>query len=240
MVQINFDLGGKAFDPAQSTYVVTHGFLDNSGAQWVQQMRQNLELQDPNANIISINWPSGTSVLDYFDVVNNTVAVGNAIAQYLRDKGADPTKTQLIGHSLGAHISGIAGDVYDRLTGNAIDTIVGLDPAGPSYEFSGKPLSERLDASDATRVIALHTSSTYGYDPALADLDLYLNWNRLLQPGESDFQGNHSYAYKLYNQLLGGSSFVQDTSNAAGNHFDLNDINNDALTGSVNVNTYLV
>jgi len=81
MVQINFDLGGKAFDPAQSTYVVTHGFLDNSGAQWVQQMRQNLELQDPNANIISVNWPSGRSIFDYPNIVNDTVAVGDAIAK---------------------------------------------------------------------------------------------------------------------------------------------------------------
>jgi len=241
MVQVTFDLGNRAFDSTQSTYVITHGFLDNSGAPWVQQMIQNLEFQDPNANIIAVNWSSGTSVLDYATAVNNTDDVGNTIAQFLVNMGANPNTTQLIGHSLGAHISGIAGDRYDFLTGRAIDTIVGLDPAGPDFEpllfFSGKPESQRLDASDARRVVAFHTSSTYGYDPALADLDLYVNWDRWLQPGESDFSGNHSYAYKLYNQLLAGSSFSQNSFNATGTFFNLNDINNSSITGSVYVNT---
>lgn len=241
MAQVNFYNWNGNFDSTQQTYVITHGFQNNGTADWIVKMADSLRLQDPNSNIISVDWPSGTSVFDYPDIVNNTtLTVGDRIAQYLVDLDADPSKTQLIGHSLGAHVSGIAADTYDRLTGNAIDTVVGLDPAGPLYEYTNKPLSQRLDPTDATRVVAIHTSSTYGYDPALADLDLYINWDRWYQPGESSFSGNHSYAYKLYDQLLLGNSFTQNTFNDTGTHFDLFDINNDLLTGSIEVNTYLV
>lgn len=238
-MQINFYNWNGNFDSSQSTYVITHGFQDNGRSNWIAKMADNLRWQDPNSNIISVDWSSGADTF-YSSAVSNTVTVGQSIAEYLVNIGANSNTTQLIGHSLGAHISGIAADRFDDLTGSAIDTIVGLDAAGPLYEFSNIPLSQRLDATDAQRVIAFHTSSTLGYDPSLADLDLYVNWDRWLQPGQWTFAGNHSYAHQLYNQLLQGASFRQDTLNASGTHFDLFDINNDFLTGSIEVNTYTV
>ena len=65
-----------------------------------------------NCNVLSIEWPSGSSyiVVDYFHVVYHVPVVGQEIALLLRllqtRKGLDFSLVHLIGHSLGAHISG--------------------------------------------------------------------------------------------------------------------------------------
>lgn len=57
----------------------------------------------------------------------------------------------LIGHSLGAHTAGYAGE---KLAGN-IGRITGLDPAEPY--FQGMPSHLRLDYTDAKLVDVIHT-----------------------------------------------------------------------------------
>lgn len=57
----------------------------------------------------------------------------------------------LIGHSLGAHTAGYAGE---KLGGN-IGRITGLDPAEPY--FQGMPSHLRLDYTDARLVDVIHT-----------------------------------------------------------------------------------
>jgi len=82
----------------------------------------------------------------------------------------------LIGHSLGAHVAGYAGERIHKLgqiTGvlisNVIYThqdltcafcIVGLDPAGPAFHHM--PTFVRLDRSDAEFVDVYHTDGMSG------------------------------------------------------------------------------
>lgn len=63
----------------------------------------------------------------------------------------DPNDVHLIGHSLGAHTAGYAGE---KLSGN-IGRITGLDPAEPY--FQGMPSHLRLDYTDARLVDVIHT-----------------------------------------------------------------------------------
>ena len=63
----------------------------------------------------------------------------------------DPNDIHLIGHSLGAHTAGYAGE---KLGGN-IGRITGLDPAEPY--FQGMPSHLRLDYTDAQLVDVIHT-----------------------------------------------------------------------------------
>lgn len=63
----------------------------------------------------------------------------------------DPNDVHLIGHSLGAHTAGYAGE---KLRGN-IGRITGLDPAEPY--FQGMPSHVRLDYTDAQLVDVIHT-----------------------------------------------------------------------------------
>jgi pancreatic triacylglycerol lipase len=61
----------------------------------------------------------------------------------------------LVGHSLGAHVAGFAG----KYTHGQINTIFGLDPAGPL--FSLKSASDRLSENDAKYVETIVTDGGY-------------------------------------------------------------------------------
>ncbi len=248
-MQVSFNNLNGPFNPNRPTYVITHGFQSSSQESWVLGMANDLLERDPNnpndnvnANVFSVDWSGGANNINYWKAVSDTVSVGNQIADYLIGLGANPDTTQFIGHSLGAHVSGIAADRYDYLTGKKIEAVIALDAAGPSYEpgwfSSGKPPSQRLDPSDAKKVIAFHTSETLGYDGRLGHLDFYVNWDDALQPGQWNFAGNHSYAHQLYSELLRGYSFTQPTAGPAGSQFNLFDVNN--LTGSISVDTSTV
>ncbi|MEH1969627.1 hypothetical protein [Nostoc sp.] len=121
--------------------------------------------------------------------------------------------------------------VHRESTGRSLAQIVGLDPAG--HEFEGKAASDRLDATDANRVVSLHTSESLGYDAQLATLDVYANWNHLFQPGQCNFAGNHGYAHILYTELLQGNSFTQSDSTL----LNLNTVVNAGFTGQDDAST---
>ena len=241
MVNVTFSSwSAEPIDTEYNTYVITHGYLSSSSEEWVDAMAQEIEERDPFSNIILTDWSEDANTLNYFSAVEDAEDVGNELAIWLSEEGVNPDTTQLIGHSLGAHASGIAGDVYEDITGSSIETIVGLDPAGPAYEdflfFSGKSPEERLDPTDADRVVAFHTSETFGYDDPLGILDLYINPDDWFQPGETNALGNHRYAYELYIELLGGNSYSQSNEQILGDgRFDYEDIF--AFSGSIDVET---
>ena len=229
--------------PTAKNYVVTHGYQSSADAEWVSNIGDAIKGFDTQANVILVDWedaanPDGLFGFDYGQAAENTFEVGQQLGELLEALPVNPNDVQLIGHSLGAHVSGIAGDYYEDLTGFDLDVIVGLDPAGPGFEgpdifngFSTPTLGERLDATDAEQVVAYHTSSTLGYDDLLGDLDLYVNPDDLFQPGQLTFVGNHGYAHTLYTQLLNGQTFVQPD----GSVFDYRD--QFTLAGSFNIET---
>ncbi|WP_261251546.1 choice-of-anchor K domain-containing protein [Laspinema olomoucense] len=156
----------------------------------------------------------GIAGANYLAAADNTVEVGKKIAEFLKTIDAQPEKTELIGHSLGAQASGSAGFYYQQIEpGKKINRITGLDPAGPIFELE---LNENvienylLDKSDAERVVAIHTSRFFGYDGQVGDLDVYVNWDKFLQPGQSNLVGNHGYATELYVDLIEGDKIPQN------------------------------
>ncbi|MCL4124859.1 UNVERIFIED_CONTAM: hypothetical protein GTU68_060683 [Idotea baltica] len=81
-----------------------------------------------------------------------------------------------MGHSLGAHLSGLAGKY---VSSGQIDRVSGFDPAGPL--FYDKSSDERLDPSDASFVDVIHTNSC----------PVYTSCAGLAQPtGNVDFYPN--------------------------------------------------
>lgn len=95
---------------------------------------------------------------NYLLAVANTRIVGAMIAFFITRlkniTNARPQDFDLIGHSLGAHISGYAGA---RIKNPKIGKIIGLDPAGPAFQTNDS--NARLDQTDADLVITIHTDA---------------------------------------------------------------------------------
>ncbi len=165
-----------AYDPLLKTKFIIHGFLHNANKKWVLDIKDAM-LRVENLNVITVDWSKGNG-FPYDQATANSQIVGAEIAKLINTmistKNAKAVDFHLIGHSLGSHISGYAGS---RVPG--LGRITGLDPAGPSYEFT--PPIVRLDPTDAVFVDTIHSDGS-------ANLKLGLG---LMQPlGHADFYPN--------------------------------------------------
>ena len=145
-------------DPTKLTFVVTHGYLEHGNKNWVQKMKDEL-LINGDYNVIILDWLTGSGP-PYTQATANTRLVG-AIAAHFLVQLASLTKLSLlrvhvIGHSLGAHLSGYIGSELRKL-GYMIGRITGMDPAEPNFE--GTDPIVRLDSSDAYYVDVIHTDA---------------------------------------------------------------------------------
>ncbi|XP_063827825.1 lipase member H-A-like [Ostrinia nubilalis] len=100
------------------------------------------------------------------------------IAEVMADMTArgllDPTKTELLGISLGAHIVGYIGKAYYQLTGTKVSRITGLDPSGPCFRNADPEY--RLDESDADFVDTVLTNiDGYGMAAPIGHVNFYVN-----------------------------------------------------------------
>ena len=112
-----------------------------------------LDLDD--LNVIFVDWGGGSLPL-YSQAVANTRLVGLEVARLVNkliaDHEVEAEDVHIIGHSLGSHIAGYAGE---RIPG--LGRISGLDPAEP--HFQGMPHFVRLDPTDALFVDVIHTDA---------------------------------------------------------------------------------
>ena len=236
---VRFELLNGPINPsANKTYVLIHGWNTSARESWaVRTVGNTLQRVAPNANVIAVDWAeNGAKDLNYLNSVADMPGVGQDVAEFLRSRNINPRTTQIIGHSLGAHIAGITADVYDRLNPGAIDSVVGLDPAGPNIDRNN--LATRLDATDANRVVGIHTDAGSGLIPGLGYYDRLGDADFFVNGGTNQPNGNnHAYAHVLFDQLLNGASFPQSFTIGGNRSFELADINNVSVTGAFNVVT---
>ncbi|XP_037029466.1 pancreatic triacylglycerol lipase-like [Bradysia coprophila] len=174
------------FNPNWMTKFIIHGFIDTPLSNWVSDMRDELIILG-SLNVIVVDWAGGSLPL-YTQATANTRLVGLEIAHLITklrdDHGLKPEDVHLIGHSLGAHTAGYAGE---RIPG--IGRITGLDPAEPYFQGMGS--SVRLDPTDAKFVDVIHTDGRsfflleipgYGMSQSCGHIDFYPN-NGKEQPG---------------------------------------------------------
>ncbi|KAL8610577.1 hypothetical protein ACOMHN_006296 [Nucella lapillus] len=164
------------FSSARDTKVVVHGFTHSSRRQWVHDMTREL-LQHDDMNVIVVDWEKGAQ-FPYGQAASNTRVVGAQIAQLLATLSThlnnSHERVHIIGHSLGAHVAGYAGE---RTPGMA--RISGLDPSDPY--FKNTPPQVRLDPSDAQFVDVIHTDTStprhmgMGINQDLGHVDFYPN-----------------------------------------------------------------
>lgn len=76
----------------------------------------------------------------------------------------------LIGFSLGAHVCGLAGKNF---VDGKVEKIIGLDPAGPLFDF--KDPDNRLSPESATYTECIHTGYKFGIREPICHVDFYVN-----------------------------------------------------------------
>lgn len=138
---------------------------------------------DKTATVVIVDWRSG-SHREYKQAVANIRLVGavlahviNILYEELQLNNLD--KVHLIGHSLGAHCSGYAGDILQRDFDLKIGRITGLDPADPYFADVGRVV--RLDDTDAKYVDIIHSDikplymKGFGMSLPIGHIDFYPN-----------------------------------------------------------------
>jgi pimeloyl-ACP methyl ester carboxylesterase len=175
--------------PGVRTIFLVHGFLDETAnpnndfrpPNWIVDLADAIRsgkgfAGGQHANIVLVDWSAGAgeNLASYFAVCRNVTPVGQAIAKYIVRMKIDPAQAVLIGHSLGGHIAGAAGQAISaRADGAKPHAIVGIDEAGIGFEAA--PADKILDASDAHAVISLKTSAWCGKADHNGSGSLFLN-----------------------------------------------------------------
>ncbi|XP_071118627.1 inactive pancreatic lipase-related protein 1-like [Haliotis cracherodii] len=188
----------STFDHRLPVKIILHGFLARSTLDWVMNLTMEFLRKEP-MNIITVDWGRGAG-FPYIQAAANTRLVGAEVANLIlflnHETGSQSSQYHLIGHSLGAHISGYAGH---RLPGTG--RITGLDPAEPN--FQGLSPMVRLDPTDADFVDVIHTDGSpfetlggFGMITPVGHVDFYPNGG-VQQPGcpEDSWSSFMSSAY---------------------------------------------
>lgn len=187
------------FNAANPTRFTIHGWNGGPTSN-VNTGVRNALLQRGNFNVIQVNWSAGSGS-NYLTSRNRVGPTGAVVADMIMTlastTGQSTLDMSIIGHSLGAHVAGMAGK---RLTGGfRLGSIVALDAANPL--FSDNSPAERVHFDDAVYVESIHTNTgTLGFTNPLGDASFYPNGGSS-QPGCGiDVSGNcaHGRAHQFY------------------------------------------
>ncbi|XP_006869822.1 PREDICTED: lipase member H, partial [Chrysochloris asiatica] len=176
---INTTVFGNLNVTKKTTFVI-HGFRPTGSRPiWMEDLVTGL-LYVEDMNVIVVDWNRGATTVIYVHASEKTRDVAKVLKEFIDQmlvEGASLTDIYMIGVSLGAHISGFVGEMFDGKLGR----ITGLDPAGPL--FNSKPPQDRLDPGDAQFVDVIHSDTdALGYKDPLGNIDFYPNGG-LDQPG---------------------------------------------------------
>ncbi|KAI1899735.1 hypothetical protein AGOR_G00064820 [Albula goreensis] len=162
----------SSFNSSLPTKIIIHGYRAlGSKPSWVKALAQGL-LRSVDANVLVVDWVYRAS-FSYTWVVENYKEVAVQISIFINELVSHGSKLEslhFIGVSLGAHVAGFVGTLFEGKVGR----ITGLDPAGPM--FKRKDRYDRLDPTDALFVEAIHTDSDYfGISIPVGHVDFFLN-----------------------------------------------------------------
>jgi len=177
--QINIDdmstVANTHFSAARPTRILIHGWQSDAQHD-VNILTTAGYLRNYDVNVIVVDWSVGAGTINYITSRNHVPTVGALIAELLDNLQraghlVDYSRLTIIGHSLGAHIAGFAGK---RATFGRVNTIIGLDPAGPLFSVANP--NNRLASGDALYVEIIHTDiSQLGIGDPIGDVDFYPN-----------------------------------------------------------------
>jgi len=188
------------YDSSKPLKLFTHGFASTTKSSTSTAL-VNAWMSHYNGkyDVILVDWaPLATPAqydkwddYSYDSAARNAIDVGNFIGKCLAgiSQKHGMGSTHLVGHSLGAHLVGKIGRSFKKATGELVERITGLDPAGPRFVdgpvMSAIPeLNNNLLSKDsAAYVDIIHTNG--GLTPAASSLTPHLG--ALQQLGHRDF-----------------------------------------------------
>ncbi|XP_055615910.1 pancreatic lipase-related protein 2 [Toxorhynchites rutilus septentrionalis] len=151
-------------NPAGKIYFIAHGFLESGKAKWIEVLINRILDQDLDgtATCIVVDWGGGSSP-PYNQASANIRLVGaiaaNVIHLIYEELGLkNLNNVHVIGHSLGAHLSGYAGFYLQKDFNLKLGRITGLDPAELAFTETNPIV--RLDTTDAKFVDIIHSDAT--------------------------------------------------------------------------------
>ncbi|CAL1681435.1 unnamed protein product [Lasius platythorax] len=192
-----FGLEWTDFRIERRTVMIVHGFLSHGEETWIRDMEKAL-LEWADVNVVVIDWSAGGNTWNYYKAAVNTRIAGYRISQFIEhvtnatisNEGPDASNwgpLHLIGHSLGAHICGMAAkELKGRRSRWTVRRITGLDPAQPC--FRNADASVHLHKNDAPFVDVIHTNGKLlsslglGLPEVIGHVDFYPNGGKT-QPG---------------------------------------------------------
>ncbi|XP_066988289.1 pancreatic triacylglycerol lipase-like, partial [Macrobrachium rosenbergii] len=209
------NLKASPFDGTKPTVILCHGWNSEGTASWIYRAKTEF-LQWQDINFISVEWSSIARHINYLEVVNNIPKIGKHIAAFIdylyKEGGLNVTDLYVAGHSLGAHVVGIAGL---NVQNGPVGRITGLDPAGPGFEGASDDV--RLDKSDAAFVDVIHTSACpqskicLGLSGSFGHVDFFPNGGgsqpgcEVLGPVGDALSGcSHKRAYEYWTESVNG------------------------------------
>ncbi|KAK0134903.1 Phospholipase A1 member A [Merluccius polli] len=169
------------FSCSRPTKIIIHGYRAlGSSPSWVTKLARAV-LRAEDSNVLVVDWVCGAS-FGYMQAVDSYKEVALQISGLIkklqvreepRPQGCGLESFHLIGVSLGAHVAGFVGTMFEGKIGR----ITGLDPAGPMFKKTD--LFNRLDPSDALFVDVIHTDSDFfGISIPIGHVDFFLNGGR--------------------------------------------------------------
>ncbi|XP_059824449.1 phospholipase A1 member A [Hypanus sabinus] len=203
------DIENSNFNGSLPTKIIMHGFrLTGSKPSWIDDMAKEL-INAMDVNVVIVDWIIGATAL-YSSAVDNLDNLGEEIGTLIQSfvsHGSTRESFHLIGVSLGAHLAGNVGRVFDGKLGR----ITGLDPAGP--KFSKKAVDRRLDPGDAVFVEAIHSDSDYfGISQPVGHIDFYLNDGKD-QPGCTRSSTSSVYKHVICDHMRAVHLYISSIKN---------------------------
>lgn len=129
----------------------------------------------------------------------NTVKIGTDVGERISAlKNIIPSSSiHIVGHSLGAHIAGVAARTYTERTGEKIGRITGLDPAQPCFNKGGS--LKGVSTGDASYVDIIHTNPGFlGLTESIGDTDFFPNGLQPIPKGCHSSVCAHGRAWEYY------------------------------------------
>ncbi|CAG7786732.1 unnamed protein product, partial [Allacma fusca] len=193
-------LENSGLDPTLPLKVLVHGYNQNITSRFPQDVKNTYLANQTtlNKNILIVDYGALGNAYIYYNRLNdleivncynqataNTDRVGKRIAQFIafliEEDYTDLEKVHIIGHSLGAEVSGYAARYLIEFFDEKAARLTGLDPAAPNFRPSIGGLIP-MGRNDAVFVDAIHTSAFFGVLGPVAQVDINENGAVTLQP----------------------------------------------------------